>query len=328
MSTVACLADLAQDILDRHAPGASLDDASLKSVLPALAKDTEAVAQIESILRELPTEHALCCADARELHRIEDESVHLILTSPPYWTLKAYSEAEGQLGSVESYDEFVLELGRVWRECYRVLVKGGRLVIVVGDVCLARKTHGRHAVMPLHASIQESCRAIGFANLAPIIWAKIANAALEVENGSSFLGKPYEPNAIIKNDIEYILMQRKDGGYRSPEPAARVLSLIGEANHHAWFRQVWDLQGASTREHPAPFPLELAARLIRMFSFAGDTVLDPFMGTGTANLAASLWGRNSLGMDIAAGYVRMAARRLRSEHDKLFSGVEISVSGV
>jgi DNA modification methylase len=180
----------------------------------------------------------------------------------------------------------------------------------------------------LHAAIQESCRRIGFLNLAPIIWYKIANATLEVENGASFLGKPYEPNSIIKNDIEYILMQRKPGGYRSPSPAARVLSLISAENHQSWFRQIWDIHGASTRNHPAPYPLELASRLVRMFSFVGDTVLDPFMGTGTTNLAASLCGRNSIGVEIDPGYLHLAAKRIRSEHERLFSAVNITVSGL
>ena len=121
-------------------------------------------------------------------------------------------------------------------------------------------------------------------------------------------------------------MQRKDGGYRSPSPATRVLSLIAADKHHQWFRQIWDIPGASTRDHPAPFPLELAVRLVRMFSFVGDTVLDPFMGTGTTNLAASLCGRNSIGVEVDPEYLRMAARRLRSEHDRLFSTARVSLA--
>jgi DNA modification methylase len=183
-------------------------------------------------------------------------------------------------------------------EVLRGVGAGGRLVCVVGDVCLSRrKNGGRHTVVPLHASIQDRCRAIGFDNLAPIIWHKIANAQFEADgNGASFLGKPYEPNSVIKNDIEFILMQRKPGGYRAPDLPTRVLSVIAEANHKAWFQQIWSgLTGASTRRHPAPFPLELATRLVRMFSFVGDTVLDPFLGTGTTSLAASQCGRNSVG---------------------------------
>ena len=325
-TTVGPLAQLAADVLGRHAPGTELTASTLKRALPALAKNSAAMAEIEDMVREVPTSHELRRGDARRLEWLDDESIDLILTSPPYWTLKEYNEAQGQLGAVTSYEQFSEELARVWRGCHRVLVHGGRLVVVVGDVCLARRRHGKHAVVPLHATIQESCRTIGFTNLAPIIWAKIANASLEVQGGSSFLGKPYEPNSIIKNDIEYILMQRKDGGYRSPSPATRVLSLIAADKHHQWFRQIWDIPGASTRDHPAPFPLELAVRLVRMFSFVGDTVLDPFMGTGTTNLAASLCGRNSIGVEVDAQYLRMAERRLRSEHDRLFSTARVSLA--
>ena len=164
--------------------------------------------------------------DARDLSWLPDESVHLIVTSPPYWTLKRYNERLGQLGHVADYEQFLDELDQVWRHLYRALVPGGRLVCVVGDVCLSRREHGRHVVMPLHADITVRCRKIGFDNLNPIIWHKIANAQFEVENGSKFLGKPYEPNAIIKNDIEFILMQRKPGGYRKPTERQRRLSMI------------------------------------------------------------------------------------------------------
>jgi modification methylase len=192
-----------------------------------------------------------------------------VVTSPPYWTLKEYRRTEGQLGHIEDYEILLAELDRVWSECFRVLVPGGRLIIVVGDVCRSRKTHGRHEVVPLHASIVEHCRCIGFANLAPIVWHKIANARYEVENGGGgFLGKPYEPNAVIKNDIEFILMQRKPGGYRRPSMGMRLLSVLSETDHREWFRQVWSLPGASTRDHPAPFPVPLAERLIRMFSLS------------------------------------------------------------
>ncbi len=152
-------------------------------------------------IEEVPTVHRLVQGDARDLAFIPDESVHLVVTSPPYWTLKRYNDSAGQLGHVEDYEKFLLELNRVWREAFRILVSGGRLVCVAGDVCLSRKeNNGRHTVVPLHSDICVACRKIGFDNLNPIIWHKISNASYEVSNGSKFLGKPYEPNAIIKND--------------------------------------------------------------------------------------------------------------------------------
>ena len=226
------------------------------------------------------------------------------------------------------YEAFLGELDKVWYRCFKALVPGGRLICVVGDVCLSRrKNGGRHMVMPLHSSIQEHCRQIGYDNLAPIIWHKIANAKFEAEgNGSAFLGKPYEPNAVIKNNIEFILMQRKPGGYRAPSEATRILSVIPEDSHREWFRQIWTrLPGASTKHHPAPYPAELAERLIRMFSFVGDTVLDPFMGTGTTNIAASKWGRNSVGMEVDPHYFEYARKRLEDSRD-LFGAATVNAS--
>jgi len=279
---------------------------------------------IEAKLQEAATTHKLIQGDARAVPYLQDGSVHLIVTSPPYWTLKRYNENEAQLGHVAEYEAFLAELGKVWREAYRVLVPGGRLVCVVGDVCLSRREHGRHVVVPLHADICVACRKLGFDNLNPIIWHKIANASYEVQNGNpGFLGKPYEPNAIIKNDIEFILMQRKPGGYRKPTAEQRRMSMIDKADYGEWFRQMWTITGASTREHPAPFPLELARRLVHMFSFWGDTVLDPFCGTGTTMIAAMKSGRNSVGVEIDAAYCRMAAKRLLAENQSLFSQARI-----
>lgn len=275
---------------------------------------------------QIPTNHKLIRGDARDLSFISDESVHLIVTSPPYWTLKKYKDHKDQLGNVEDYESFLQELDKVWDHCYRILVPGGRLICVVGDVCLSRrKNKGRHTVVPLHASIQEHCRLMHFDNLAPIIWYKISSANFEsVGNGAGFLGKPYEPNAVVKNDIEYILMERKPGGYRKPSLASRVLSVIPDNNHKQWFRSVWSgLTGASTRNHPAPYPVELVERLIRMFSFVGDTILDPFLGTGTTTVAAAKWGRNSIGVEVEPHYLSMAEKRIRRETASLFSQADI-----
>lgn len=274
-------------------------------------------------IENLKTTHQLVLGDARNLDFISDESVHLVLTSPPYWTLKRYNENPDQLGHVSDYELFLEELNKVWKEVHRILVPGGRLVCVVGDVCLSRKQNGRHVVVPLHSDISVACRKIGLDNLNPIIWHKISNANYEIENGSKFLGKPYEPNAIIKNDIEFILMQRKPGGYRKPTEQQRKLSMISKDEYGKWFQQFWNITGASTKIHPAPFPLELAYRIVRMFSFYGDTVVDPFVGTGTTMIAAMRSGRNSIGIEIDKEYFRIIENRLKEEDSNMFSSAKL-----
>ena len=262
------------------------------------------------------TNHTLYHADARDLSFIADKSVHLVLTSPPYFNLKEYRRGQNQLGIIDDYQQFVDELEKVWKECYRILVPGGRIVCVVGDVCLSRRKYGRHVVMPLHSDIAVSCRKIGFDNLNPILWHKISNATYEANTKSSILGKPYEPNAIIKNDIEYILMERKTGGYRKPTENQREGSRIDKEDFHNWFSQIWEMPGASTRkEHPAPFPLELATRLVKMFSFVGDVVIDPFSGSGTSMLAAISTNRNSIGIETEEFYCHSTMQRLNNNRN-------------
>ena len=317
-----------QKQLDQYLPKELLSFENEQTGIPALAKDAKRLATIERCLHSIPTSHMLYQRDSRDFQELPSNSVHLVVTSPPYWTLKEYNAGQGQMGFIADYEEFLGELDRVWQHCFNSLVPGGRLVCVVGDVCLSRrKNGGEHTVVPLHASIQDHCRKIGYSNLAPIIWYKIANAAYEAEgNGAGFLGKPYEPNAVIKNDIEFILMERKPGGYRKPTLAERVLSVISVKNYEQWFQQIWTgVTGASTRQHPAPYPLELAERLIRMFSFVGDTVLDPFLGTGTTSVAAAKWGRNSVGVEVDPHYFELAHRRIVSETSSLFSAATIEV---
>ena len=270
------------------------------------------------------TKHTLYHADARNIEFITSNSVHLILTSPPYFNLKEYRRGENQLGIINDYQQFVNELEKIWAECYRILVPGGRVVCVVGDVCLSRKKYGRHAVMPLHSDIAVSCRKIGFDNLNPILWHKISNASFEANTRSSFLGKPFEPNAIIKNDIEYILMERKPGGYRKPSQKQREESRMTKTEFQNWFTQIWEMPGASTKNgHPAPFPLDLAIRLIKMFSFVGDTVVDPMCGSGTTMLAAMQTNRNSIGIETEAYYCNQIIHRLNNENN-LFTNADIN----
>jgi DNA modification methylase len=259
------------------------------------------------------TQHLIRQADARDLSFIETESVHLVCTSPPYGSLKEYPDHPGQLGNMSDYDEFLDELDKVWEECSRVLVPGGRVACVVGDVCISRRQGGRHYVLPLSADIQVRARRIGLDNLTPIRWQKVANMKLEASKSGRYLGKPNLPNGIIKNDLEHILFLRKPGGYRKPTPEMEMASKIETDDYVRYFAPVWtDVTGQLRRDHPAPYPVEIARRLIRMFSFAGDTVLDPFAGTGTTALAAMEAGRNSVSVEVDHGYVTAMEARLKT----------------
>src|SRR5258708_4157263 len=211
---------------------------------------------------------------------------------------------------------FLSELDKVWSECARVLVPGGRICCVVGDVCIPRKRDGRHRVVPLHADILVRTRKFGLDALTPILWFKISNGANEADgNGAGFYGKPYQPGAIVKNDFEYILFLRKGGIYRSPTPVQKALSILAKDEMKAWLRtSSTDIKGEPTRSgHPAPYPVALADRLIRLVAFAGDTILEPVAGVGTASLAAMNAGRSSIAVEIERQYVRLARERIEKQ---------------
>ena len=294
-----------------------------RGTLPKLLELNKASRLTEWPIPFNTTTHIVRQGDARNLEDIPTRSIHLIVTSPPYWTLKEYEARAGQLAEIDSYEVFLSELDKAWAECARVLVPGGRICCVVGDVCVPRKREGRHYVMPLHADIQVRMRKVSLDSLTPILWFKIANGVTEAQgNGAGFYGKPYQPGAIIKNDFEYILFFRKGGEYRSPTAIQKTLSMLSREEMRGWLTSTWtDIKGESTRKgHPAPFPVVLAERLIRLFSFAGDTILDPFAGTGTTGLAAMNTGRNSISLDIEPKYVAMAAERLKKESKRQRAG--------
>jgi modification methylase len=168
-------------------------------------------------------------------------------------------------------------------------------------------------VLPLSADIQVRARELGLDVLTPIRWYKVANIALEASRSSRFLGKPNLPNGIVKNDLEHILFLRKPGGYRRPTREMEEQSRIPTDEYARLFAPIWtDVTGKLRRDHPAPYPVEIPQRLIRMFSFAGDTVLDPFAGTGTTAEAALRMGRHSVSVDIEPNYVRSIRHRLGS----------------
>ena len=264
-----------------------------------------------SALHSFETSHRIILGDARAMTGVKDESVHLVVTSPPYFDLVEYVYGEDQLGHVHDYQRFLGEVEKVWVEAMRVLIPGGRLCIVVGDICRSRRRFGKHEVIPLHADILVQCRRLGFEGLATVLWYKIANAATEVGGPGAALGKPYEPNGVVKNDVEFILRLKKAGPYRKPTPMQRAGSLFPPGEYDAAMRQVWsDIPGASRRNgHPAPFPTALASRLIRMSSYVEDVVLDPFLGTGTTTAAAIETNRNSIGFEIAEEYWKAARER-------------------
>lgn len=280
-------------------------------------------------MRPSPTVHRVYKADARTMPGMGDQDAHLVVTSPPYFNLVEYETEVGdrQLGNWGDYQTFLDALDEVWRKCFERLVLGGRMCVVVGDVCVARRKGGRHHVIPLHADISVRCRKIGFDYLTPVIWSKIANASTEVGGSNRFLGKPSEPNGIIKNDIEYILMFRKPGKYRKPSPVQRVLSVLDDQDHDLGYRSFWtDIKGEQRKDgHPAPFPVELAERLITLFSFVGDTVLDPFWGRGSTTVAAIRAWRSSIGYEIEPRFVDLGRKRIEGMKSDVPFDLQVTV---
>jgi site-specific DNA-methyltransferase (adenine-specific) len=257
------------------------------------------------------TRHVVRQGDARNLGHIRSESVHLVCTSPPYFSLKRYPDHDGQLGNIASYERFLDELDLVWGECLRILVPGGRIACVAGDVCISRRAGGRHHVLPLSADIQVRARKLGFDCLTPIRWVKVANIRLEASRSARYLGRPNLPNGVIKNDVDSILFFRKPGGYRKPTAEMERRSRLESPDYMRWFAPLWtDVSGQPRCDHPAPFPLELARRLVRMFSFADDIVVDPFAGSGTTALAALECGRHSISVELEPSYIELIEQRL------------------
>jgi len=263
----------------------------------------------------METEHVIFLKDSRSMDDVEDRSVHLVVTSPPYWNLKRYPEHPSQLGNIDDYYVFLEELDKVWSECFRVLIPGGRLCIVVGDICLSRRKHGRHRVLPLHSDTIKSCLEIGFDYLSPIIWYKVTNVKTEAKRSTYCLGRPNGPNSIVKNEIEYILVFRKPGPYRKINREVEQLSKLTKKEYTEYFKQIWRLSGDSYNPHPAAFPLQIPYRLVKMFSYVGDCVLDPFLGSGTTTLAAMMLYRNSIGYEVEPKFVELIQERV-----KKFSG--------
>lgn len=259
-------------------------------------------------------EHTIIRGDARQMSEVADESVHLIITSPPYWQLKDYGTTpdEGQIGFHDSYEDYVNNLNHVWMECNRALQPGCRLCINVGDQFARSVYYGRYKVIPIRTEIIRFCETIGLDYMGAIIWQKVTTT--NTTGGAAVMGSfPYPRNGIVKIDYEFILLFKKLGKLPKVTREQKEASRLTTEEWNRYFAGHWDFPGEKQANHMAAFPLELPYRLIRMFSFVGETVLDPFLGSGTTTLAAMKADRNSIGYEISGDYIERVRLRLEAE---------------
>lgn len=249
----------------------------------------------------LKTIHKIIHGDSRQMNLLADKSVHLVITSPPYWQLKDYG-TENQIGFHESYESYINNLNLVWEESYRVLHPGCRLCINIGDQFARSVYYGRYKVIPIRTEIIKFCETIGFDYMGAVIWQKVTTC--NTTGGATIMGSfPYPRNGILKLDYEFILLFKKQGVAPAPTKEQKELSIITKDEWNTYFSGHWYFAGAKQDGHIAMFPEELPARLIKMFSFSGETVLDPFLGSGTTALAARNLGRNSVGYEINLDFI-------------------------
>jgi len=242
------------------------------------------------------TAHKIIFGDARCMNSIADKYVHLIVTSPPYWQLKDYG-VKGQIGFDDSYEDYINNLNLVWNECRRVLHDGCRLCINIGDQFARSVYYGRYKIIPIRTEIIRFCERIGFDYMGAIIWQKVTTC--NTTGGATVMGSyPYPRNGIVKLDYEFILIFKKHGKPPRVSSEIKEKSKLTNEEWNSYFNGHWNFSGEKQDKHLAMFPVELPKRLIRMFSFVGETVLDPFLGSGTTTLAAINEGRNSTGIEI------------------------------
>nr|WP_314472942.1 DNA methyltransferase [uncultured Capnocytophaga sp.] len=257
------------------------------------------------------TLHTIINGDSRKMTEVPDKSVHLVITSPPYWQLKDYG-TDDQIGFNDTYEAYINHLNLVWKECYRVLYDGCRLCINIGDQFARSVYYGRYKVIPIHSEIIRFCEAVGFDFMGQIIWQKATT--MNTTGGGAVMGSfPHPRNGIVKLDFEYILLFKKQGNAPKPTSEQKAQSAMTNEEWNTYFNGHWYFNGAKQNKHLAMFPEELPKRLIKMFSFPEETVLDPFMGSGTTAAVANTLGRSSIGYEINPDFIPLIQERIKGD---------------
>src|SRR4030066_1310128 len=254
------------------------------------------------------THHKIIIGDSRWMKEVPDESVHLVITSPPYWQLKDYGNGK-QIGFNDTYEEYINNLNLVWNECHRILHEGCRLCINIGDQFARSVYYGRYKVIPIRTEIIKFCETIGFDYMGAIIWQKVTTT--NTTGGATVMGSfPYPRNGILKLDYEFILLFKKGGESPKVSKERKENSKLTTDEWNKYFQGHWNFGGAKQDGHLAMFPEELPKRLIKMFSFVGDNVLDPFLGSGTTALAEKNLNQNSFEYEINQDFLPVIKERL------------------
>jgi len=269
------------------------------------------------------TQHRIIIGDSRSMIELADESVHLVVTSPPYWQLKDYGNGS-QIGFDHSYEEYINNLNLVWNECNRVLHKGCRLCVNIGDQFARSVYYGRYKVIPIRTEIIKFCETVGFDYMGAVIWQKVTTC--NTTGGATIMGSfPYPRNGILKIDYEFILIFKKQGISPTVSDAVKEKSKMTTEEWNEFFAGHWNIPGEKQDKHLAVFPEEIPRRLIRMFTFVGDTVLDPFLGSGTTSLVARKNERNSVGYEVNPDFLPVIKEKLDIEHGKLFEEAKFEI---
>ena len=261
--------------------------------------------------------HTIINSDCRIMKDVNNEAIDLVVTSPPYWQLKDYGTDE-QIGFNDSYEKYINNLNLVWKECYRVLKPGSRLCVNIGDQFARAIYYGRYKVIPIRTEIIRFCESIGFDYMGAIIWQK--KTTTNTTGGASLMGSyPYPKNGILSLDYEFILIFKKLGTPQKVKKEIKELSRLTIDEWKVYFSGHWNFGGVKQTNHIAMFPMELPHRLIKMFSFVGDTVLDPFLGSGTTSLAAKKLNRNSIGYEINPDFLDVIKDKLEVNIQEAFT---------